>query len=119
MDNMVMGLSTTVIGITIVFGVLCLLSVILSLLKYTAPSDGGIKKEITPRPADNRPRDSKKKIEPVPENLINDKELVAVITAAIAAYLPEDSPGIVVRSIRRTEKWNAAARGSYALQKGR
>lgn len=45
------------------------------------------------------------------ENLVNDSELVAAITAAIVAYMGEDVPsdGLVVRSIRRVNRrWQNA-----------
>lgn len=47
----------------------------------------------------------------VQENQVNDHELVAVITAAIMAYVGDDAPadGLVVRSIRRSNKnWKNA-----------
>ena len=38
------------------------------------------------------------------ENLVNDLELVAVITAAISAYTDTPADGLVVRSIKRKPK---------------
>lgn len=49
-------------------------------------------------------------VNPAPENLVDDLELVAVITAAIAAMEGVPADGLVVRSIRRSlqNKWNRA-----------
>ena len=49
-------------------------------------------------------------MEPEEENLTDDLELVAVITAAIAAAEETSTDGLVVRSIRRvgTSKWKRA-----------
>ena len=45
----------------------------------------------------------------VEEDLTDDLELVAVISAAIAAYEgSEDASGYVVRSIRKSTKWQRA-----------
>ena len=46
----------------------------------------------------------------VEEELVDDLELVAVISAAIAAYTGTSSDGFVVRSIKRstTNKWKKA-----------
>ena len=45
-----------------------------------------------------------------PEELVDDLELVAVISAAIAAYTGSSSDGFVVRSIKRSTatKWKKA-----------
>jgi hypothetical protein len=46
----------------------------------------------------------------VEEELVDDLELVAVISAAIAAYTGTSSDGFVVRSIKRSDrnKWKKA-----------
>lgn len=89
---------STILGMTVVFLVLILISFIIGLLKY-------IPMMIERR---NRQRDSVMEVTPEmeEEELIEDTQLVAVITAAILASMGEEAPsaGLVVRSIRRVNK---------------
>lgn len=105
LDVVQTALLNTVLGMGIVFIVLILISLIISLFGYIPKMFGG---------------DKKKKIEEAPvavakeevaletseEDLIDDTELVAVITAAIMASMGDEAPadGLVVRSIRRTNR---------------
>ena len=101
----------TVIGMGTVFVILIFISFVIALLpKFTAMiENAGKKKEAAPAP----------KAAPAPvaaapaaaaEELVDDLELVAVISAAIAAYTGTSSDGFVVRSIKRstTNKWKKA-----------
>lgn len=99
----------TVIGMGTVFIVLIFISFIIGLLpKLTALVEGkDKKKEVTapaaaPAPAAPEPA--------AVEELADDLELVAVISAAIAAYTGTSSDDFVVRSIRRStsNKWKKA-----------
>lgn len=99
----------TVIGMGTVFIVLIFISFIIGLLpKLTALVEGkGKKKEVTAPAAAPAPAVP----EPVAaEELADDLELVAVISAAIAAYTGTSSDDFVVRSIRRSasNKWKKA-----------
>ncbi len=90
----------TLLGMGTVFVMLILMSGIISLMKYIPQLLEPKKKNIEtiPVPA---PLPVEVPI-PVEEDLSDDKELVAVISAAIAAYEGESSiDGFVVRSIRR------------------
>ena len=100
----------TLMGIGIVFLVLLFLSILISLFKYidvildffTKKN----KKEEVPAPKAAAPVAAA----PVEEELVDDKELVAVIAAAIAAYENTSTDSFVVRSIRRkpNNKWSRA-----------
>ncbi len=99
----------TVIGMGTVFIVLIFISFVIALLpKLTALVEGkGKKKEAAapaaaPAPAVPEPA--------AVEELADDLELVAVISAAIAAYTGTSSDDFVVRSIRRSasNKWKKA-----------
>ena len=90
----------------IVFIVLILIAFIISLFGYLPKLFGGNKKEektqqppvaVTKAPEVDVLED---------EELIDDTELVAVITAAIMASMGDEAPadGLVVRSIRRTNR---------------
>lgn len=112
-EKMMRGLLNTVMGICIVFLVLLLIAWIISLFKY-------INKFAESRGAKNAPVPAlvvaePEKSEEVIEELSDDLELVAVITAAIHAYeqaqgndIPADA--LVVRSIRKAgkAKWQNA-----------
>lgn len=100
----------TVIGMGTVFVVLVFISFIIALLpKLTALVEGKGKKKEAPAAAPKAAAPA-----PVaaaePEELVDDLELVAVISAAIAAYTGSSSDGFVVRSIKRStaNKWKKA-----------
>ena len=112
-EKITMGqaLLNTVLSIVIVFAVLIFISFVISLFKYInkAEQSAARKKSSTapaPEPV-SAPVSVPEVIEE--EELSDDLELVAVITAAIHAYeeaagntVPAD--GLVVRSIRRVNK---------------
>ena len=94
-----------------VFVILVFISLVIALLpKFTAMIENAGKKKEAPAPAP--------KAAPAPvaapvaaeEELVDDLELVAVISAAIAAYTGSSSDGFVVRSIKRSasNKWKKA-----------
>ncbi len=103
-----MGVLNTVLGMAIVFAILTLIIFIISLFKYL-PN--------TTSKENNKSKASDAKVSPVDNaiaqivhqeetNLMNDHELVAVITAAIASMKSEGlsdttAGGFVVRSIRK------------------
>jgi sodium pump decarboxylase gamma subunit len=95
----------TILGIGIVFIVLILISFIISLLKY-------VNKFGQPKAAPAAPAPVQAPVVEEAEDVTDDLEIVAVITAAIEAYeesiggyVPAD--GLVVRSIkkRNKQKW--------------
>jgi sodium pump decarboxylase gamma subunit len=98
----------TVIGMGTVFVVLIFISCIIALLpKLTDLITGTGKKKAEPV------KEAPKAAAPAPvveEELVDDLELVAVISAAIAAYTGTSSDGFVVRSIKRSDrnKWKKA-----------
>ena len=98
----------TLMGMGIVFLVLIFISLLISCFKYINAFENK-KKLAAPAPATPAPT-------PAPaamvqeEELVDDLELVAVITAAIAAFDNTSADGLVVRSIKRAhgEKWKRA-----------
>ena len=100
----------TVIGMGTVFVILIFISFVIALLpKVTGMiENAGKKKEAVPAP---KAASAPVAAEPAAaEELVDDLELVAVISAAIAAYTGTSSDGFVVRSIKRstTNKWKKA-----------
>lgn len=98
----------TIMGIGIVFLVLLFLSFLISLFKYI----GVVVEKMTKKPAASA-APAPKAAAPVAtasEELVDDKELVAVIAAAIASYENTSTDSFVVRSIRRkpNNKWSRA-----------
>lgn len=92
------ALLNTVIGMGIVFVVLILISFLISLFKFI-PSGKEKKVEVPVAASVEAPVEET-------EELVDDTELVAVITAAIMASMGDEAPadGLVVRSIRRTNR---------------
>lgn len=94
------ALMNTLMGMGTVFIVLIFISFLISLFKYINKIGSG-KQTVEVKPASA----------PVPvqmveeeEELADDTELAAVITAAIAAYAGTSSEGFQVRSIKRAAK---------------
>lgn len=114
MNPMAEGGVVTALGILVVFVCLALIILVISVLSWIL-KDRPKKK---PEPA------VEKKIEeeihkPLPEMpvvQVEQNELVAVITAALAAYLEESPSGLVVRSFRRVPGANAWGRAGRSAQ---
>jgi len=112
MDALPTALVNTVIGISVVFFALLFISFIISLFKYISVIEAKMKAK---KEAKNETKElPNKAIENTiaqiaeQEELSDDSELVAVITAAIYAYESEQGNavdnGLVVRSIRKAKK---------------
>lgn len=100
------GLGTTVVGMLTVFIVLIMLSFVLYLLKFV---NKDIKKtEIV----EDKVIETKEQmpVEPIVREDVDDLELIAVITAAIASSLNTNSDRLQVKSIVRVNNWNTVAR---------
>ena len=96
----------TVIGIGTVFLVLIFISILISCFKYIHAWEESKKKAAAPAPTPKAAAPAVKPVAAAPAvtgpDLSDDAELVAVMTAAIAAYEGSaTSNGLVVRSIRR------------------
>jgi sodium pump decarboxylase gamma subunit len=110
-ETLVRALLNTLMGMGTVFIVLIFISFIISLLKYIpklVDSVSGRSKEKAEVPIQT----SSAPAAPVAEEeeLTDDLELVAVITAAVAASSGSSTDGLVVRSIKRVNnsKWRRA-----------
>ncbi len=106
-ENMEKAGLNTLLGMGTTFAILIFLSLIISLFKFL-PGAGGKKEkeEKKAAPLDNAVSQIAEREELASANEIDNAELVAVITAAVAAYeaaggSPAGSDGFVVRSIRR------------------
>lgn len=106
------ALLNTVMSIAIVFLALLLISRIIALFIYINRFETKLKAKNAPQAAAPSPEPEP---EPEEEELSDDLELVAVITAAIAAYEEENgvmvpADELVVRSIRKVNKakWQSA-----------
>lgn len=98
----------TLIGMGSVFAVLILLAFIISLFKYVSVFEnrGKAKKDVAEKAATPAPAP----VEPAAPAPADDLQLIAVITAAIAAAEGTSTDGFVVRSIKRrsNNKWKKA-----------
>lgn len=114
-DKLFEGAAISVMGFLIVFIVLIIIMAILSIFNlvnkaHKAKAAAPAAVETVPQPA-AAPA-------PAAENLVDDKQLAAVITAAILAAEKaggnEGTDGLVVRSIRRVNTWNKEALSEQA-----
>ena len=104
-DSLSIGLQTTIIGLIIVFLVLVVLMVVLVAMKYVfAPKTD--KKEVS------APVVETAKETPVPIQEEDDEEIIAVLTAAIAASLNTSTYNLKIKSFKRVANtapaWNKA-----------
>lgn len=101
------GLQTTVIGLVIVFGVLAVLMIVLILMKkifYKEPAKKAQQPMQAAKPAPAAPAAVKEELD--------DAELIAVLTAAVAASLNTSTYNLHIKSYRRLDShapaWNQA-----------
>ena len=113
-ENLQKAALNTLLGMGTVFVILILISLIISLFGIFPKLEASrkAKKEAAAKanaPAVAAPAPAPAAVPAVEEDLTDDLELVAVISAAIAAYEgSEDTSGYVVRSIRKSTKWQRA-----------
>lgn len=89
----------TVLGMGTVFIILIFISFLISLFKYISIFENKIKAKQTPV-IETKENNTVSE----PENLEDDLELVAVITAAIAEFSNTDASNLIVRSIKRVKR---------------
>lgn len=108
-EKMTKALLNTVIGMGVVFVVLIMISLLIGCFQYIGKIEQALKNkkenksEIAAKGVDNTIAQINQKEE---EELVDDLELVAVISAAIAAYTGSSTDGFVVRSIKKSNKKN-------------
>lgn len=104
------GLKVTGLGLTIVFAVLVILMIVLYLFKvifYKDPSKQA-------KPADSAPAEAPAPVQTAApeEDGMDEEELIAVLTAAVAASLNTSTYNLKIKSYRRvnnnTPSWNKA-----------
>lgn len=106
-EKMTKAVLNTVIGISVVFVVLILISLLIWCFKFINKAEQAIKNKkenksaVTAQAVDNTIAQIVQKEE---EELVDDLELVAVISAAVAAYTGTSTDGFVVRSIKKSNK---------------
>lgn len=108
--NMQRAGMNTLMGIGIVFLMLVFLSFVIGLFKYIEKFQNVGKKKATEEApkAEEAPAPAIAQSEAADEDFADDMELVAVISAAIAAYENTSGDSFVVRSIKKSNKWHRA-----------
>ena len=108
--NMQRAGMNTLMGIGIVFLMLVFLSFVIGLFKYIEKFQNvGKKKAAEEAPkAEEAHAPAIAQSEAADEDFADDLELVAVISAAIAAYENTSGDSFVVRSIKKSNKWHRA-----------
>lgn len=101
------GFLVVAIGLSMVFGMLILISLILSLFSFYNNIVSNRKKVILDKELSEEVSEVT-----VSENVVaaeqekDDLEVIAVISAAVAASMGTTADKIVIRSLRRTSEWN-------------
>ncbi len=97
----------TLIGIGVVFAVLILISLLISCFKFINKAEAALKNKKennTQEAAEAVDNTIAQIVQKEEEELVDDLELVAVISAAVAAYTGSSTDGFVVRSIKKSNK---------------
>ena len=97
-ENMEKAALNTVLGMGTVFIILIFISFLISLFKYINVFENKLKAKTKEEPVIEAVKVNE------PENLEDDLELVAVITAAIAEFSNTDASNLIVRSIKRVKR---------------
>ena len=103
-SNMDLGLLTTVLGLIIVFSILIIIALLLAIFSVLV-RDKKVPERVQMQPQPTAPV----RAATASADLADDKELVAVITAAIAASMNTSADTLVVRRIKRVGSWNKEA----------
>lgn len=107
MDRLMLGLSTTAIGILVVFsGLVILIGCIYVMTLFTARKN----QKAAPQPVPAPVPVPDPAAEETPEE--DDGALIAVISAAIAAVWQDENTGFVVRRVRRMQNSTARSRAA-------
>ncbi len=97
-ERVMMGIETTLLGMGVVFLALITLLAVLSVFKLVFYKPEGKKVELAPTPVEVAPAAPQIEV----SETASDEELVAVITAAIAAMTDKPATSFKVVSFRRT-----------------
>lgn len=110
MDKLMLGFSTTIIGMLVVFvGLIILILCIYGMTCLTRQRASAPKAE-APAPAPAPAQPAEESLPQAEEQ--SDEQLIAVITAAIAAVWQKEESGFVVRRVRRCQSSTARARAA-------
>lgn len=109
-EKMAKAAMNTLLGMGTVFCVLIFISILIYCFKFIGILENRVKAKNAPAPAPVAAAPAPVVEEAEEEELVDDLELVAVITAAIAAATNASEDGLVVRSIKRAPgaKWKRA-----------
>lgn len=108
------GGTVTLLGILVVFVCLALIIVVILVMSWIMKD----RKKKKPEPAFEQKIEKaiEKPLPPVPVVEVENLELVAVLTAAVAAYMDASPSGLVVRSYKRVPGESAWARAGRSAQ---
>lgn len=98
------AVSNTIMGVSIVFFVLIALSFLISLFRFIPMLEEKLTKKKTTEVVKEEKIQEVTPVEEETTELVDDLELVAVITAAIAAMQGKDPNQYIVRSIKKVHK---------------
>ncbi|HAG04420.1 MAG TPA: hypothetical protein DCG28_03170 [Lachnospiraceae bacterium] len=110
-DNVSLAISTTLLGMLVVFMVLIIICAVLYIFKFAAYLNEKKAENLKSEVVNNSP-ETIVKPEAESENnvqITTDYSLIAVITAAIAVQENTSPDKLVIRSIRKSSGWNQEA----------
>ena len=111
----VIGIFIVFLGLIILIGAVKLMGWVFKLITERKDARAKAEAEAAARVAAAAAPAPESAPEPVVEDVTDDRELIAVIAAAIAAYTDSDKQ-LVVRKVRRVSGWNRTARAEQVYR---
>jgi sodium pump decarboxylase gamma subunit len=112
-DRIQLGITTTVVGLGIVLAVLAILWGVLELFRvffYDMPRKKAAAEKAAAQPAEPAPQPVVESPKPAAQQE-DEEELIAVLTAAVAAAMGTSANGLYIKSYRRTDgAWGRVSR---------
>lgn len=121
MDILESGSKVMVLGIAAVFLALTTIVLVIYILKKAVSKESTTEKKGNDINVEDNKLDEKKSTVTIDNEVTDDSELIAVITAAVAASLNRSTHNIIVRRVERIRgnrsQWNKAGRYEHLSSK--
>ncbi|MDD3612731.1 MAG: OadG family protein [Eubacteriales bacterium] len=121
MDMLESGSKVMVLGIAAVFLALTTIVLVINILKKAVSKESTTEKKDKDINVEDNKLDEKQSTVTIDNEVTDDSELIAVITAAVAASLNRSTHNIIVRRVERIRgnrsQWNKAGRYEHLSSK--
>lgn len=121
MDILGSGSKVMILGVAAVFLALTIIVLVINILKKAVNKEAATEKKDKDINVEDNKLDEKQSTVTIDNEVTDDSELIAVITAAVAASLNRSTHNIIVRRVERIRgnrsQWNKAGRYEHLSSK--